>query len=73
VKSERAREREEHEKHDRREEDELHCVNPTMRQVTTATLRVQSKAHLLKTGTQRQSELVALLYRYSRLMGRGCL
>jgi DNA-binding CsgD family transcriptional regulator len=42
-----------------------------MRQVTTGTLRGQLKTILFKTGTRRQSELVALLLRCSRLPGQG--
>jgi DNA-binding CsgD family transcriptional regulator len=42
-----------------------------MRQVTTGTLRGQLKTILFKTGTRRQSELVALLLRYSRLPVQG--
>ncbi len=41
------------------------------RRVTAGTLRVQLKTILFKTGTRRQSELVALLLRYSRLPGEG--
>jgi len=37
-----------------------------MRQVTTGALRVQLKAILLETGTQRQSDVVVPLFRYSR-------
>jgi DNA-binding CsgD family transcriptional regulator len=43
----------------------------TLRQVTTGTLRTQLKTILFKTGTRRQSELVALLLRYSRLPAQG--
>lgn len=42
-----------------------------IRRVTTGTLRAQLKAIMFKTGTRRQSELVALLLRYSRLPGQG--
>jgi len=41
-----------------------------MRQVTPGTLRVQLKTLMHKTGTRRQSELVALLLRYSYLPGQ---
>ncbi len=42
-----------------------------MRLVTTGTVRGQLKSILLKTSTRRQPELVALLFRYSRLPRRG--
>lgn len=38
-----------------------------MRQVSTGTLRAQLKSIFLKTSTRRQSELVALVLRYSRM------